>query len=345
MRNERNAAVSLLKLFAACCVVLIHVRFPGTLGQWMDCLARFAVPFFFGISGYYAYRVDARRLVRRMKKLLVLGLVTYCVYLIWECYYRHAIAHTDVREYIAQLFGIKGIAGFVFMEKITLCGHLWYLSAMMVVYVLLALYSNFWSKTEDINYTPFYCVAACACLLYFAFGFKMAGAGLKTDKLMYRNGLFFGLPAFALGLFLNQHGKTIVERYRLNAGKSVAMILFGFALSLLQWFGIGRTSMPCGMLLTVTGIILLVMSGRQASTHSVAVQRLLRCAETSSTVVYLFHLLIHRMISKGGKGIPFLKALTAHKSLYPLAIVAASLALGVLVSLVKGMLAGKRAGE
>uniref|UniRef100_UPI003FA49461 acyltransferase family protein n=1 Tax=Enterocloster clostridioformis TaxID=1531 RepID=UPI003FA49461 len=39
---------------AACiAVVLIHYNFPGYLGIIIKTLSRFAVPFFFGVSGYY----------------------------------------------------------------------------------------------------------------------------------------------------------------------------------------------------------------------------------------------------------------------------------------------------
>ena len=63
MKPARNGIVSAYKLIAACAVVFIHFPFPGAFGKWVDCLARFAVPLFFAISGYYAYRVDAGRLV------------------------------------------------------------------------------------------------------------------------------------------------------------------------------------------------------------------------------------------------------------------------------------------
>ena len=42
-----------LKIVAAFFVVCIHVHFPGDLGRCVIAVARFAVPFFFMVSGFF----------------------------------------------------------------------------------------------------------------------------------------------------------------------------------------------------------------------------------------------------------------------------------------------------
>ena len=64
----RNRTFDLFKWAAALFVLLLHVPFPGDVGGTVRMFARWAVPFFFMVSGYFTYgavqREDAGRLVR-----------------------------------------------------------------------------------------------------------------------------------------------------------------------------------------------------------------------------------------------------------------------------------------
>mgnify|MGYP002224052531 FL=1 len=69
----RNRTFDLFKWAAALFVLLLHVPFPGDVGGTVRMFARWAVPFFFMVSGYFTYgavqRQDAGRLVRRIWRL------------------------------------------------------------------------------------------------------------------------------------------------------------------------------------------------------------------------------------------------------------------------------------
>ena len=51
----KNNTLEIIKLFASYMVVLIHFYFRDGVGSLMDALARFAVPLFFVVSGFYSY--------------------------------------------------------------------------------------------------------------------------------------------------------------------------------------------------------------------------------------------------------------------------------------------------
>lgn len=57
-KKQYNYCMDFLKGIACILVVFIHVKFPGDFGQAVQAIARFAVPFFFMVSGYYCYRSD-----------------------------------------------------------------------------------------------------------------------------------------------------------------------------------------------------------------------------------------------------------------------------------------------
>ena len=61
VNTQKNNTLELLKLFASYMVVFIHVLFYGNLGDAVDALARFAVPFFFLVSGYYSYQITCKK--------------------------------------------------------------------------------------------------------------------------------------------------------------------------------------------------------------------------------------------------------------------------------------------
>ncbi len=68
-KNIRNPLLDFFRLPAAMFVVFLHCKFPGTLGIYVQGLARFAVPFFFLISGYFMF--NCRRDLYRVKKLTI----------------------------------------------------------------------------------------------------------------------------------------------------------------------------------------------------------------------------------------------------------------------------------
>ena len=72
MNMQRNNTLELLKVFAAYMVVFIHVIFSGYVGTAIETLARFAVPFFFVISGFYSYGISTQKIKKRIKKILIL---------------------------------------------------------------------------------------------------------------------------------------------------------------------------------------------------------------------------------------------------------------------------------
>ena len=72
-KKQYNYCMDFLKGIACIFVVFIHVKFPGNFGQSVQAIARFAVPFFFMVSGYYCYRKDYQGVIGGAKK--------YCIFL------------------------------------------------------------------------------------------------------------------------------------------------------------------------------------------------------------------------------------------------------------------------
>ena len=65
----RNRTLDMVKAICAYAVVLLHVHFPGNAGIIANVLARFAVPVFFMVSGYFCFRGDDTEFIRTGKKI------------------------------------------------------------------------------------------------------------------------------------------------------------------------------------------------------------------------------------------------------------------------------------
>ena len=110
----RNHGLDAAKAVAAYFVILLHIRFPGRTGEILNVLARFAVPFFFMVSGYFCYSRNGNMLSRMPGKIMhVLSLiaVSYPFYFVWQCMQR-TIEGKDVEAWASGLLEQEHILDF-----------------------------------------------------------------------------------------------------------------------------------------------------------------------------------------------------------------------------------------
>ena len=101
----RNRTLDMVKAICAYAVVLLHVHFPGNAGIIANVLARFAVPVFFMVSGYFCFRGDDTEFIRTGKKIrhvLKLMLVAFPVCCLWELIQNH-IDGASQKEWLEAL--------------------------------------------------------------------------------------------------------------------------------------------------------------------------------------------------------------------------------------------------
>ena len=148
---------------------------------------------------------------------------------------------------------------------------------------------------------------------------------------IYRYCLFYGLPLFSLGLFLREYGERIAENFNIGRIKSLLLIALGIALSLLQWFGLGKQEMPLGMVLVEIGIAMLVMikPGSQflGSTSCFLMEK-------SSLIIYIIHPLVDSIVDKYKNHVGLFSKMHSMESVYPLFVIAISLAIGMLYAVI-----------
>ena len=289
VRKGRNPWIECCRVLASFAVIMSHCKLPGTVGSVIDCLDRFSVPFFFMVSGYFVYQATEETIRKRTRGILKMNILATLLYLVWGCYKHRYIYEQSVLSWLKDRLSLERLAKWFLICENPFAVHLWYLTAMLVCYILFILYVR-WYK-EPGHYKNLYLVGLYLFVIHFVLSSGGNAAGFYVPIEVFRNGLLYGLPMFSLGLFLREHEHHILETYRLTTGKLVAIIFAGAAFSLLEWFGIGIVEMPIAILPTVISLILLLTSLHTSTIKSQTVRRIVSHFADLSAYVYVSHII------------------------------------------------------
>ena len=237
--------------------MFLHIRFPGLTGDILECFSRLSIILFFAIGGYLSYEVKSYGIGNKLKKLLVILFIADLIYLGWGIILNRFVEKQGIRTYLYSLSKIDRIALFIFTDIRTglFSYHLRYLTILIKINLILYFFLR--GNHDRFSYGLLYLLAFTSLILFVSLTRNAAISGLDSDLFILRNGIIFGIVPFMLGLLLHNYEERIISVYSLNKQKLTIMILVGYTLSFLEWFGIGKTEMPLGMLLTVISLILL----------------------------------------------------------------------------------------
>lgn len=271
---ERGQSLECGRLAAAVMVVFIHARFPGNFGRAADCLARFAVPFFFALSGFFACRAGEGQLLRRLRRVLLLAIGSSAGYLVFHCLLALA-AGGSPRDALAGL-NLRSLGEMLLFQASPFAGHLWYLNALCLCYGLLWLHVR---RRGTGGGAGLYALGGGLLGLYLLLEPVGGLLGWDIPYIWVRNGWLLGFPLFLLGHFLGSHPR------KLSTVAAWALIALGAGLSLTQWFLLRPVELPLGMLL-VTPALLLFLADRPGTRLPKA---LTAKFGPLSTALYLLH--------------------------------------------------------
>lgn len=269
--KERNQTLECLRILAAVFVVFLHVPFPGLLGKTVNCLARFAVPLFFAISGWFSYGAAPDTLGRRFLRTVELELSAILVTVLWKRLMGQCVLMPTVDALIRWLlWNVDPFAG-----------HLWYLSAAAACYGVLWLYAQLF-RGREMNYRPLYVASVLLLAAHFAMGNFSRFTGIAVDYTRYRNAWFFGIPMFSMGILLRQ--------YRQKLGTLSRLLVPALALSLLERWLLGPSDLPVAMPLAVAALMIFAQAHPKVPEPLASLSRWFG---PLSTTVYILHLLVN----------------------------------------------------
>jgi surface polysaccharide O-acyltransferase-like enzyme len=135
--TNRNGSVDAFRLLAAFCVILLHLEYPalpGNLVSGVRLLCRWAIPFFFIVSGYYFASQHAAAKELNIQKLV--GRLIW-IFLLWSIIYLPVVLNQhDFKTAFQRLFS----PNFVYFGSFV---HLWFISSLIFGYILIAFLYQF----------------------------------------------------------------------------------------------------------------------------------------------------------------------------------------------------------
>lgn len=265
-------------------VVFIHVIFSGKIGTVMETLARFAVPFFFLISGFYSYQIPPQKIKKRIRNVLTLIVLAAVSYTLFNMVLLLSTGdRNDISAYFSQYADFLTLVK-LFAFNVPVCSeYLWYLYAALYVYVIF-----YFATIFHVNDKVIFVISISAITLHVLLGEGLAVFGMFLPGLIVRNFAVFGVPFFALGLFVRkyQHKFYTVPNYVILL--SLTMGILG---SVFSRYYFGKKELYIGSLLILFALVCVFI---KYSTNRYP--GFLIGLEGCSTYIYIYHDMISKMI-------------------------------------------------
>ena len=278
MNTQRNATLDIMKLLASYMVVFIHVRFYGHIGIIVEALARFAVPLFFLISGFYSYHIAPGKILKRAKRILflfVLGMICYNLLKMLQFSLSGDINGMllfmrDYVDYIIITLQFNKPAHGIYM---------WFLLASIYVYIVFYIFT-----VRKINEKVIFPV--CVTLLFLHILLGEFGFIFSTRPPVYlvRNFALMGVPFFGFGLLarkLEQKLQNIPDNILVV---SIAIGMLETVISRQFW---GESQLYVGSLFLLFPIVVTFVKHPNMK-HPRIFDKLSGC----STYIYIFHVMV-----------------------------------------------------
>ena len=314
-KYKDNQFIYGMKFIACLFVITIHAPFPGLFGEIIGCIARFAVPFFFAVSGRYLLGdsdpdviSDAddirRRTHRALIKLLRITGIVYCIYLSFSLLV-HLFKGYSFIDWLSEKFNAFEAMNFVLFNSGRFVydwsytfDHMWYLFALIYVYVLIYIFARVlrsWLKPLVIILLGvlFFCE-----LLQTYYPVRLFDISISTWYVV-RNWLFIGIPFVLSGIWFG----NFVSRKKRELGSNEARFFFdklkkaayiaiivGIICSFVEHWLIDSKEVYLGSVFIVAGLLFLSETGfSEKFPFSEA-------GKIASGNIYFYHVLILTLI-------------------------------------------------
>ena len=276
----RNNCLNVWKAVAAFSVLLIHCQFPGVAGEVVKSAARFAVPLFFLISGYYSYGKGTDTVKRRAVRILKLYVLAWALYYGWAAL-RFFLSQGTLAGAGAELFPGKHPAlDILIWSWCQMAPHLWFLGALLYCYVFYGLLVRI--RAEE----KLYVLIPLLLAANLALGEGRVFLRMEVPVHCIRSFFLTGLPLFLLGHWFGRRRSW--GTLNLSVGSCMAMTVLGLVLELLEWRVTGYEEFYFGSILMSAGLFLWAQMQPELGAGGV----LSRIGERDSDQIYLWHMLI-----------------------------------------------------
>lgn len=246
----KNDCFNVCKGIAAFGIVLIHCDLPSPVGGMMNGLARFGVPLFFMVSGYFSYGKGTDTIKRRIRKFLGLFLLANGIYFAWRLL-DFWVKGGLTMEAVAAFFTPESLLYWALFNESPFRTHLWFLGAMLYCYCMYGFLVK--QRCEERIYALIPLCLAANLLL--GEGLSIMGRGISF--LYVRNFWLTGLPFFLWGHWIAREERR--KGLHIRPGLCLAAIFLGAGLSMGEMLLSGGAELYLGSIFMTGGMFLLAL--------------------------------------------------------------------------------------
>lgn len=280
--SDRNQSVDTFRLLAALCVIVLHLEYPSlpsSIVIGIRLLSRWAIPFFFIVSGYYfaVQNAEARQLnIQQMAGRLI------WVFLLWSIIYAPVVADQhDLKAMFQRFFSPTFIYSGDFL-------HLWFISSLVFGYLFIAFCYQF-----NIKYVLTFSSIIFVLIALLAEPYPILKFGFSLNFDLARHWL--SIPFLWMGFYFYKKGfpSWWVSIILIVAGAAIQMIEARF---IYHQFGLSAYDHEflIGTIPFAIGMVGLALNNLEWLQWPI----LSRWGKEYSLGIYLIHLLVIYSISK-----------------------------------------------
>ncbi len=275
-------------------MVTIHVHFPGALGNTVIAIARFAVPFFFIVSGFFSYyetpSLYDKKLPSKIRHTAILTIGSAVFYLIFKLVL--TIPSGSTNEFLNKVFsGSFAIELFVFNHAFCF-EHLWFMFALLYVYIFFAAVCKLKLQNKAVLLIPILFIR-----LIFGKELQMflSEGGYDIPEIfkqgyLFRNFASTGIPFFLLGWYIRKNEARITSK----AGDSLLIILMlvGTAEAIAVNQLHGQKSVFAGTVIATAALFIFIIKNE----NRFNAPKLSEMGAKYSLYIYIFHIAIRNCV-------------------------------------------------
>lgn len=305
--KQRNSNIDIVKGIACIAVIIIHYNIPNRYrGVIIKTACRFAVPFFFFVSGYYLLtregKLDRRSVMRKLRHIFSLLTTASAFYFIYTVLFNMKYARSwNVKAYTLKLMTKGKIVKFFVSNDPFVYSHLWFLLALIYCYLLVLLFC-FLSRKETCS------AAYCLCLsLFLLIGYTCLGefgkffipgsfpiSGSDAKVMTCNIFIFRGFAPFLLGTAVRLYrDKLTSERIK---PYEWLLLIAGLVISEIERYYTREAQMYIGTYLVLFVLIKFSLSNEKRT--GIAARTLGYVGRNLSTDVYIYHIAVGKLIQQ-----------------------------------------------
>ena len=216
--KKHNITLDCVKGLACFFIVWMHTNSGGVVNSVIVCMARFGIPFFFMVSGYFTYKekkVDYTKvLTKKIIHILKLIVIATLIYVVWQWVVDPFIKNGHIPNLLNSIE--KSVHNFNIFNTLVLninpfCGILWFLNALLYCYLIWLIIAKV--KDKRVIY-----ILAIAILFIgiFTRAFIQHNHTIPEEINInyFRNWFFMGLPFFTIGYLIHDYQERIVKIFK-----------------------------------------------------------------------------------------------------------------------------------